>query len=180
MRWFWIDRFDELMRFRYATATKAVTLAEEHLHDHFPGAPLVPNSLVLEGLAQTSGLLVADALDYARQVVLAKVGRAVFHFDVVPGDVLTFRAEIGEFSDAGSSVRATGTVAGRLQSEADLVFGHLETGVDVPRLFTTGELMRWLDSVRIPEVARHEDGTPARRDRLAGTVVDPTGETAGP
>jgi 3-hydroxymyristoyl/3-hydroxydecanoyl-(acyl carrier protein) dehydratase len=52
MRWFWVDRFEEFVRCRRAVAIKAVTLAEEHLHDHFPGAALVPNSLVLEGLAQ--------------------------------------------------------------------------------------------------------------------------------
>jgi len=33
MRWFWIDRFDEFVRGRHATAVKNVSLAEEHLHD---------------------------------------------------------------------------------------------------------------------------------------------------
>ena len=75
MRWFWIDRFTEFVRRRRARAVKAVSLAEEHLHDHFPGAALMPASLVLEGMAQTAGILVADALDFRKQVVLAKVGQ---------------------------------------------------------------------------------------------------------
>jgi 3-hydroxymyristoyl/3-hydroxydecanoyl-(acyl carrier protein) dehydratase len=70
MRWFWVDRFEEFVRCRRAVAIKAVTLAEEHLHDHFPGAAIVPNALVLEGLAQTAGILVVDAIDYRRRVVL--------------------------------------------------------------------------------------------------------------
>ena len=36
MRWFWIDRYTEFEAGVQATAVKAVTLAEEHLHDHFP------------------------------------------------------------------------------------------------------------------------------------------------
>ena len=59
MRWFWIDRFDEFVRGKHATAVKNVSLAEEHMHDHFPGAALMPNSLIVEGMAQTAGLLVA-------------------------------------------------------------------------------------------------------------------------
>jgi len=50
---------------------KNVSLAEEHLHDHFPGAALMPNSLIVEGMAQTAGLLIADALEFNRRVVLA-------------------------------------------------------------------------------------------------------------
>ena len=76
MRWFWIDRFNEFVRAKHATAVKNVSLAEEHLHDHFPGAALMPNSLIVEGMAQTAGLLVAEAIDYNRRVVLAKVAAA--------------------------------------------------------------------------------------------------------
>ena len=94
MRWFWIDRFEEFVRGRRAVAVKNVSLAEEHLHDHFPGMPLMPNSLVVEGMAQTAGLLVADAIEYARRVVLAKVAAAEFHFDAVPGDCIRFAARL--------------------------------------------------------------------------------------
>ena len=37
MRWIWIDKFIEFQSGRHAVALKNVTLAEEHLHDHFPG-----------------------------------------------------------------------------------------------------------------------------------------------
>ena len=57
MRWIWIDRFVEFESGRRAVAIKNVSLAEEHLHDHFPGYPIMPNSLITEGLAQTGGLL---------------------------------------------------------------------------------------------------------------------------
>ncbi len=58
---------------------KNVSLAEDHLHDHFPAAPLMPNGLMIEGLAQTGGLLVAEHSQFQERVVLAKVARARFH-----------------------------------------------------------------------------------------------------
>jgi 3-hydroxyacyl-[acyl-carrier-protein] dehydratase len=140
MRWFWIDRFSEFIRGKQATAVKNVSLAEEHLHDHFPGAALMPNSLVVEGMAQTAGLLVAEALEFNRRVVLAKVAKAEFHYDAVPGDTLQFRATILDLKPTGSLAKVSSQVvdpAGneQLQGEAELFFAHLEPGEGVPKLF---------------------------------------------
>ncbi len=52
-----------------------LTLAEEHLHDHLPGYPVMPASLIIEGLAQTGGILVGEAGGFAEKVVLAKIPR---------------------------------------------------------------------------------------------------------
>jgi len=166
MRWFWIDRFEEFERCRHASAVKCVTLAEEHLHDHMPGCPVMPNSLVLEAMAQTAGLLVADALDFKLQVVLAKVSRSEFRFDVVPGDVLRIRAEIVEIGEQGSMAAVTTSVEAREQAAAELVFGHVESGRDVPVLFSRDEMLRWLDQTGIFAVARNPDGTSAVRGRV--------------
>ncbi|MBM4020661.1 MAG: beta-hydroxyacyl-ACP dehydratase [Planctomycetes bacterium] len=166
MRWFLLDRFEEFVRCRRATAIKAVTLAEEHLHDHVPGWAIVPNTLVLEGLAQTAGILVADAIDYRRQVVLAKVGVCEFHFDAMPGDVLRYEVELVELSEDGSVVQATSRVGGRPHGRAELFFGHLASGDSVPKLFSNEQFNRWLDNLRIYEVAREHDGTPVTRNRV--------------
>jgi 3-hydroxyacyl-[acyl-carrier-protein] dehydratase len=128
MRWFWIDRFTEFVQGRRARAVKAVTLAEEQAHDHFPGAAMMPATLIIEGMAQTAGLLVADTLGFRRQVVLAKVGGARFEFEVVPGDTIEFFADIVELTEDGSVVRVTSSVAGRPHGSADLYYGHLEAG----------------------------------------------------
>ena len=65
MRWFWIDRFIEFEAAR-AKAIKNISLGEEHLHDHFPGYPVMPNTLIVEGMAQTGGLLVCEHLPLQR------------------------------------------------------------------------------------------------------------------
>ena len=61
MRWIWIDKFVEFRSGEFARAVKNLTLAEEHLHDHYPGYPVMPASLIIEGLAQTGGILVGEA-----------------------------------------------------------------------------------------------------------------------
>jgi 3-hydroxyacyl-[acyl-carrier-protein] dehydratase len=158
MRWFWIDRFDEFVRGRHATAVKNVSLAEEHMHDHFPGAALMPNSLIVEGMAQTAGLLVADAIDFNRRVVLAKVANAEFQFDAVPGDSIRFHASILDLKPTGSLTRVTSKVDDKVQGEAELFFAHLEPGEGVPKLFEPDELLQWLDQMHIYDVGRDEAG----------------------
>ena len=163
MRWFWIDRFEEFVRGKHATAVKNVSLAEEHMHDHFPCVALMPNSLIVEGMAQAAGLLVAEAIDYNRRVVLAKVAGAEFHFDAVPGDTLKFRAEILDLKPAGSLTRVKTTVGDEVQGEAEIFFAHLEPGDGVPKLFEPEELLRWLDQMHIYDVGRDEAGQPLTR-----------------
>ena len=76
MRWYWIDRFLEFNSGRSCQSVKNVSLAEEHLHDHFPGYPVMPASLIIEGLAQTGGILVGEATrNIVRDVVFREVDR---------------------------------------------------------------------------------------------------------
>src|SRR5512143_321400 len=95
MRWYWIDRFVEFESGRRAKAIKNISLAEDHLHDHFPGYPVMPNSLIMEGLAQTGGLLVCESGRFREKVVLAKVSRARFYAEAVPGDTVIYTATVG-------------------------------------------------------------------------------------
>ena len=73
MRWIWIDKFLEFQSGHRAVALKNVTLAEEHLHDHFPGFPVMPECLMIEAMAQTAGILVGQARHFQEKVILAKI-----------------------------------------------------------------------------------------------------------
>src|SRR5579884_973098 len=115
MRWIWIDKFTEFTSRKSATAVKNVSLAEEHLHDLYPAFPIVPHSLIVEGMAQTAGILVGEARNFAEKVILAKVGRATFHRLVRPGETIAFAAKIEQLSEQGAST------AGRVMVEHDLV-----------------------------------------------------------
>jgi len=134
MRWMWIDRVLVLEREHRAVAVKNVSLAEDHLHDHFPQMPVMPVSLMIEGMAQTAGILVGHARDFSEKVILAKIGKSVLDRDVFPGQTLIYEATLERIDDAGASI--TGTVyrrdhanpagSGRDHSEYGEVIGTIE------------------------------------------------------
>ena len=126
MRWIWIDRFIEFEKGSHAKAIKNVSLAEEHLHDHLPGFPVMPGSLMLEGMAQTGGILLGQVHDFKHVVILAKVPKIEFHSWVVPGDTLTYSAQLLEARDEGGMVSCTAHVGERLVAEAEIVFAHVD------------------------------------------------------
>lgn len=126
MRWFWIDRFVEFERGKRARAVKNVTLAEEHLHDHFPGFAIMPGSLIIEGLAQTGGILLGEANNFDHIVILAKVPKVTFHSWACPGDTLVYEAKLLDSREEGGSVECTAHVGERLVAEAEIVFVHLD------------------------------------------------------
>jgi len=125
MRWFWIDRFIAFESGVQARAVKNVTLSEEHLHDHFPGFPVMPASLMLEGMAQTGGLLLAEARQFQHTVILAKVPKAIWHHWVSPGETLIYSAKLQDVRDEGGSVECLAHVGERLIAEVEIVFAHV-------------------------------------------------------
>lgn len=126
MRWFWIDRFIEFESGSHAKAVKNVTLAEEHLHDHFPGFAVMPGSLMIEGLAQTGGILLGEVNDFEHAVILAKVPKVTFHSWATPGDSLVYTARLIDVRDEGGTVECTAQVGDRLVAEAEIVFVHMD------------------------------------------------------
>lgn len=127
MRWIWIDKFVEFESGRRAVAVKNVTLAEEHLHDHVPGYPVHPPTLMIEGMAQTGGILVGEVFDFKEKVVLAKVTRATFYRHVMPGDQIRLEAVVmGEVRPEGASIQGRITRGDDLVAEIELMFAHLD------------------------------------------------------
>jgi len=126
MRWIWIDRFLEFHSGKSARAVKNLSLAEDHFADHFPGYPVMPAALILEGLAQTGGILVGEVNQFKEKVVLAKVPRAVFHREMLAGEQLIYEAEIEHLRPEGASVKARVLVDGVVTAEAEIFFAHLD------------------------------------------------------
>jgi 3-hydroxyacyl-[acyl-carrier-protein] dehydratase len=168
MRWYWIDRFLEFESGRRATAVKNVSLAEEHLHDHFPGYPLMPSALEIEGFAQLGGLLVGEHKGYQANMILAKVPKAVFHFYVRPGDTLTYRMELQTINDEGALASGTAHVGDRLQAEVEVVFANVLEGARARRLFTSRELVAMMHLLGAYEVGRAADGSRLRPPAMTG------------
>jgi 3-hydroxyacyl-[acyl-carrier-protein] dehydratase len=126
MRWIWFDRFVEFHSGKSARAVKNLSLAEDHLADHFPGYPVMPATLILEGLAQTGGILVGEVNDFREKVILAKIQKAVFHREMLAGEQLIYEAEIQHVREEGASVTGRVFVDGQLTAEAEIFFAHLD------------------------------------------------------
>ena len=127
MRWIWIDRFLEFHSGKSARAVKNLSLAEDYFADHFPGYPVMPGSLILEGLAQTGGILVGEANDFREKVVLAKIPWARFHREVLAGRAADLRSRAAAPAPGGSLGRGPGPgPTATLVAEAEIFFAHLD------------------------------------------------------
>jgi 3-hydroxyacyl-[acyl-carrier-protein] dehydratase len=164
MRWMWIDRVLELVPRQKMVAVKTVSLAEEHLHDHFgaagglPALPVMPACFMLEGMAQTGGVLVGHANDFREKVVLAKVNNAEITRDAGPGATLRYTAVIERMDSTGAATRGTIELiepvpAGREPSvstigHVEMMFSHIDnnmTGLEFPtHNFVFGEAFKTL------------------------------------
>lgn len=135
MRWIWIDKFVEFESGKRAVSIKNVSMAEEHLHDHFPGYPVMPAPLLIEAMAQTSGILVGEARDFKEKVILAKVNKAIFHMEARPGDQLRLEATMENLAAEAAIISGRITCGDKLVAEIGLMFSHIDQnlgGVEFP------------------------------------------------
>ena len=93
-----VDRVIEFTPCKSIVALKNVTLNEPFFQGHFPGHPVMPGVLIVEALAQASGLLIGLSGTHAnkddRIFYLAKVDNARFLRPVVPGDQLRLEVQL--------------------------------------------------------------------------------------
>ena len=161
MRWFWVDRFTELVSGQSAVSVKSVSLSEECVEEYAPGRTYCPSSLIVEGLAQTGGLLVGQMSDFLDRVVLAKVSRCEFFCEAYPGDTLTYRVNLGSQEGIGVVVTGTAHIGDRKQCEIELMFAKLDDErFQNVELFEPAEFCRMIRMLRIFEVGVNPDGTP--------------------
>ncbi len=126
MRWVWIDTFVEFSSGKRAAAVKNVSLAEEHLHDHFPGYPVMPPALMIEGMAQTAGILVGEARDFQENVILAKIRRATFDDYAHPGDELRYEATVESLTEQAATTAGVVFKNDKEIGRVDLIFSHVD------------------------------------------------------
>jgi 3-hydroxyacyl-[acyl-carrier-protein] dehydratase len=71
---------------------KNVTFNEPHFQGHFPGRPVMPGILLIEGMAQTAGALCVHSrgLTKPKLVYFMTIDKAKFRKPVVPGDVVEY------------------------------------------------------------------------------------------
>lgn len=89
-----IDRITEMRADEFAIGIKNVTANEPQFMGHFPDNPVFPGVLMIEGMAQTAGVLCicSGALGGpAKNVFFLTIDRAKFRKQVQPGDTIEYR-----------------------------------------------------------------------------------------
>lgn len=88
-----VDKISHMEGSRYIVGVKNVTFNEPHFLGHFPGQPVMPGVLIVEGMAQTAGaacVASGDAGGKAKVVYFMTVDKCKFRKPVVPGDRLEY------------------------------------------------------------------------------------------
>ncbi len=86
-----IDRVRDVVLHQGCVGIKNITYNEPQFQGHFPGMPIFPGVMIIEAMAQTSGVLVGlsmDLVDKNAKVFFMGVDGVKFRRKVVPGDVL--------------------------------------------------------------------------------------------
>jgi 3-hydroxyacyl-[acyl-carrier-protein] dehydratase len=89
-----VDKVRDIVVGKSCVGIKNVTFNEPQFQGHFPGMPIFPGVMIVEAMAQTSGILVGVTMDLAdkgAKVFFMGVESAKFRRKVVPGDVTALR-----------------------------------------------------------------------------------------
>jgi 3-hydroxyacyl-[acyl-carrier-protein] dehydratase len=117
-----VDRIINIKADEHGIGIKNVTANEPHFQGHFPGNPVMPGVLVLEGMAQTGGVMCIRAVVSPRPqlVYFLTIDKAKFRKPVVPGDVLEYHMTRIKRRRNMWWFRGEAKVSGEIVAEAEL------------------------------------------------------------
>jgi len=118
-----VDRIIQIRGDEFGIGIKNVTFNEPHFVGHFPGNPVMPGVLVLEGMAQTAGTLCIRAMPGQTKppiVYFLTIDKAKFRKPVVPGDVIEYHMTKTKRRKNMWWFRGEAKVGGEIVTEAEL------------------------------------------------------------
>jgi 3-hydroxyacyl-[acyl-carrier-protein] dehydratase len=118
-----VDAILEMERVKRIVGIKNVSINEYYFQGHFPGKPIMPGVLIIEGMAQTGGLLLLLEVPDRENKLLyfVAVDDARFRRPVVPGDQLRIEMTVLAWRATFCKLRGIATVNGEVAAEATLM-----------------------------------------------------------
>jgi 3-hydroxymyristoyl/3-hydroxydecanoyl-(acyl carrier protein) dehydratase len=125
VRFLLFDRINEVEPGKRLAAVKVVSLTDDALADHYPRRAVLPPTLVLEALAQLSGMLNVVSNDYAVEMFLVLVERVTIARPVLHGESLALEVRARYAHEYGATMEGEARVDGELVAAAErIVFAH--------------------------------------------------------
>jgi 3-hydroxyacyl-[acyl-carrier-protein] dehydratase len=117
-----VDRVVQMRGDDFAIGIKNVTYNEPQFQGHFPGQPVFPGVLMIEGMAQTAGVLCvcSGVVGRPKAVYFMTIDKAKFRKPVVPGDVIEYHMVKKARKRNMWWYRAEAKVAGKIVAEAEV------------------------------------------------------------
>jgi 3-hydroxyacyl-[acyl-carrier-protein] dehydratase len=119
-----VDRILELVPNKRVVGLKNVSMNEPFFQGHFPGTPIMPGVLILEAMAQTSGVLAIASLsegDKSALMYFMGLDQVKFRKMVVPGDQLMMELEVLKQRAKVMKLAGVARVDGQVVAEAQLM-----------------------------------------------------------
>ena len=117
-----IDRVVQMRGDDFAIGIKNVTFNEPQFQGHFPGQPVFPGVLLIEGMAQTAGVVCVTSgiVGRPKSVYFMTIDKAKFRKPVVPGDVVEYHMTKKTRKRNMWWYRGEAKVAGQIVAEAEV------------------------------------------------------------
>ena len=119
-----VDRVTEVEQGVSLSAVKNVTVNEPFFQGHFPGKPIMPGVLILEAMAQATGLLAFSGMDDAHRsklYMLVGIDKARFRGQVLPGDQLQLNISLKRTVRGIGMFSCEAAVDGEIVAEAEMM-----------------------------------------------------------
>ncbi len=122
-----VDRITELTAGEYIEAYKNVSISEPVFQGHFPGHPIYPGVMIIEGMAQAGGVLAFKSMDGVTKediqnkvVYFMSIDKAKFRAPVTPGDQLVYKINVIKNKGAVWQLDAKAYVDDKVVAQAEL------------------------------------------------------------
>jgi 3-hydroxyacyl-[acyl-carrier-protein] dehydratase len=122
-----VDRITELTPGEYIEGLKNISISEPVFQGHFPGHPIYPGVMIIEGMAQAGGVLAFKSMNAASQeeienkvVYFMSIDNAKFRSPVTPGDQLVYKLSVIKNKGAVWQLDAKAYVDDKMVAQAEL------------------------------------------------------------